>query len=76
MSKSDTDVLHRVQQYRKIVLVYEALDKEIDALIMRYGGGTEHMPPEALARYRELAHRRDDVQNDMRVFEQELEIGD
>jgi hypothetical protein len=74
MSDDQRDALHRVQEYRKIVLLYEALDKQIDDLIMTYGGVMEKMPPEALTRYRELARQRDDMQNDMRALEQELQI--
>jgi hypothetical protein len=74
MPDEERDALHQVQKYRKVVLLYEALDKQIDDLIMTYGGFMEKMPPEALARYRELARRRDDVQNEMRALELELQI--
>ncbi len=76
MGEQDKDMLHQVQQYRKLVLLYEALDKEIDQLIMKHGGASQKMPSEALARYRELAHKRDNVQNEMRQLEQLLDIGD
>ncbi|MDX2137083.1 MAG: hypothetical protein SF123_03235 [Chloroflexota bacterium] len=70
---SDTNhTLHEVQQYRKLVLIYEAVDAEIDKLIMTYGGHSEAMPPADLERYRDLAHKRDDVQNEMRALEQKL----
>ena len=62
----------KVQQYRKLVLQYEELNKQIDELIMSYGGATENMPPEALERYRELARQRADVHNEIRFLEQEL----
>jgi hypothetical protein len=68
------NVLQLVQRYQELVLVYEALDQEIDNLIMSYGGSSEKMPPEERARYRHLAHRRDDVQNEMRELEVELRI--
>ena len=45
----------RVQEYQRLVLEYEALDEEIDALIAQHHGATEHMPDEAYQRYRELA---------------------
>ena len=76
MAEYNRDAIHKVQQYRKLVLVYEALDEEIDQLIMANGGHTDKMVPEAIARYRDLARRRDDVQNDMRALEQELQIDD
>ena len=67
--------LRDVQEYRKLVLLYEALDAEIDKLIMAHGGRSEDMPPDDLNRYRELARKRDEVQNDIRVMEQELMNG-
>ena len=76
MAEHNRDAIHKVQQYRKLVLVYEALDEEIDQLIMTNGGHTEDMSPDVMDRYRSLARRRDDVQNDMRALEQELQIDD
>ncbi len=76
MAEYNRDAIHKVQQYRKLVLVYEALDEEIDQLIMANGGHTDKMSPDAIARYRDLARRRDEVQNDMRALEQELQIDD
>jgi hypothetical protein len=72
VSDNERDMKDSVETYRLKVLQYEALDEEIDGLIMQYGGQAENMPPEALARYRELARQRDDVQNEMRVLEQML----
>jgi hypothetical protein len=76
MSESDREMLHRVQQYRKTVLVYEALNAQIDALLAAYRGDLSQMPPEERQRYRELAQKRDEVLNDMRGLEQELHIDD
>jgi hypothetical protein len=76
VAEYNRDAIHKVQQYRKLVLVYEALDEEIDQLIMANGGHTEDMAPDMMDRYRNLARRRDDVQNDMRALEQELQIDD
>jgi hypothetical protein len=70
------NALQLVQRYQELVLVYEALDREIDNLIMSFGGASEKMPPEEFARYRHLARRRDDVQNEMRELEVELRIDD
>ena len=64
--------LREVQAYRKLVLLYEALDAEIDKLIMTHGGRSEDMPEADLAHYRELARQRDEVQNEMREMEQRL----
>lgn len=70
------DDLAQVQRYREIVLRYEALDELIDALIMRYGGSTEKMPPEDFARYRQLAAERDDVFSEMRELGELLHLDD
>ena len=74
MAENDKDALRRVQEYRKYVLLYEALDKQIDDLIMAHGGGTENMPREALINYKNLARRRDEIENEMRTLEQELKL--
>ena len=74
MPDETSNPLALVQKYQELVLVYEALDKEIDALIMAHGGSSEKMPPEDLARYRDLARRRDDIQGEMHELEMELNI--
>jgi hypothetical protein len=74
MADEGRSVIHQVQAYRKLVLLYEALDQEIDELIMSYGGVPEKMSPADLQRYRDLARRRDEVQNEMRVMEQQLQL--
>lgn len=71
---SDDNPLAQVQAYRKLVLLYEALDKEIDDLLMSHGGHTENMTSSDLERYRELAEKRSDVQNQMYILEQLLSI--
>lgn len=72
MADDGRDMREAVETYRRKVLQYEALDEEIDTLIMQYGGQPDKMPPEALERYRTLARQRDEVQNEMRVLEQML----
>ncbi len=72
MAQDENSTLHQVQNYRKLVLIYEALQKEINALIMGSGGNSEHMSVEDRTRYRELANRRDEVQNEIRYLEQRL----
>lgn len=72
MTENGSDVLHQVQNYRKIVLLYEAVDEEIDKLIMKHGGTSDKMPQEDLERYRTLARQRDELQNEMRMLEQRL----
>ena len=72
MGENDSDLLQQVQYYRKVVLMYEALDEEIDALIMAHGGTSDQMPWEDLRRYRDLARQRDELLNEMRTLEQQL----
>ena len=72
MEDSGGDVREQVEAYQRVVLEYERLHKEIDALIMRYDGATENMPAEDIHHYRDLAERRDEAYNQMRVFEQNL----
>ncbi len=72
MAEDDRDALHQVQNYRKIVLLYEAVQEEINALITASGGNTEKMPDMDRTKYRELADRRDELQNEIRYLEQQL----
>lgn len=67
-----TEDIERVQRYKQLVLEYEALDEEIDALLAQHGGATEKMPDEAYQRYRELAIHRDYVYNQMKRLEREI----
>ena len=64
--------VERVQVYQRLVLEYEALDEQIDALIAQHHGSTESMPDEAYQRYRELANHRDYVYNQMKRLEREI----
>jgi len=66
------DTQQRVQLYRQTVEEYERLDKEIDALIMKYDGASKNMPDDVLANYREMARRRGELRNEMRFLEQQL----
>ncbi len=72
MADNGRDMRREVAAYQKLVLEYEALDEEIDTLIMEYGGASEKMTPEALRKYRRLARRRDEIFSEMRVMEQDL----
>ena len=74
MSEEDRNALHQVQEYRKIVLLYEALDERIDNFLMAHGGHTDKMSAFDLAEYRKLARQRDDLLNEMRALEQQLNI--
>jgi len=79
MAKDNSDKqpvdIHLVQRYRQLVLEYEALDEQIDALLVQHNGATEKMSDEDFENYRELAHRRDYVYNQMKALEQ-LVLGD
>ena len=68
----DKNMLARVQNYRKIVLIYEGLNKEIDRLLMENAGGTENMSDDDLVRFHRLARQRDELFNEMRSLEQQL----
>jgi len=72
---SGMDDLEKVQAYQRLVLDYEALDEEVDALLARHGA-TENMSDEIHAQYRELARRRDDVYNQMKALEQQIKLDD
>ncbi len=72
---SDSD-LQDVQAYRDLVLRYEALEQQIDALFAVHRGGTDKMSEEELRRYRALQQQRDELLSEMRVWEQRLSIDD
>ncbi|MCA0453322.1 MAG: hypothetical protein LCI00_05040 [Chloroflexi bacterium] len=74
MPDNTHESLARVQKYQQLVLAYEALDQEIDGLIMAHGGSSEKMPEAELNHYRELARQRDDLQGEMHELEIELNI--
>lgn len=70
----NAEQLKRVQRYRQLVEQYEALDQGIDELIMRHDGGTESMSQADIATYRDLARRRAEAENAMRLLEKQLGI--
>jgi hypothetical protein len=70
---SDID---QVQQYRQLVLEYEALDEEVDGLLARHNGATGKMSDEDYERYRELANHRDYVYNQMKELERQILLDD
>lgn len=72
----DTSDLGRVHHYERLVLEYEALDKEIHALLAIHHGATDKMSTRDLEHYRELARRRDDIHNQMRELEQQILLDD
>lgn len=74
MDDSSKPPYNQIIEYQNLVLSYEALDEEIDNLIMKYGGMSENIPSEEFAHYRKLAHTRDEIYSAMREMEQALEI--
>ena len=72
MGDVSDDSQDKLKRYREIVLQYEQLDEEIDALIMASDGIPDQMSSEDRARYRDLARRRDEIQNEMRWLESQL----
>lgn len=71
MPDNGNDTRTRVDLYRQIVLEYERINAEIAALFAR-GGGSDHLTDADRARYRQLSRRRDELQNEMRLLEQQL----
>ncbi len=67
-----TDPKAQIEFYRQVVLDYERVNAEIDALIMQNHGGTEDMSPADLSTYRNLASQRDDLYNQMKALEELL----
>ena len=66
------DNMVQVAAYQEVVAAYEALDRQIDALIMTYGGASKNMPEDVLTQYREMARRRGELRNEMRILEAAL----
>ena len=75
MNENDKSQLQQVQEYRRLVDRYEALDEKIDSLIMDNDGGTEKMSAADLQQYRDWARQRAEVLNEMRIRERQLNIG-
>lgn len=68
----EDDARAKVETYRRLVLEYEAIHAEINALLDKNRGTPEQMSAEELGRYRALAHQRDALYNDLRVLERQL----
>ena len=74
MLENERDQLALVQKYRQLVEAYEALDSRIDELVTASRGSTEQMSAADLRQYRELARKRTELLNDMRLLEQQLNL--
>ncbi len=62
----------KVEQYKQLVLEYEELDEQIDALLTANDGGTETMSDDDYRRYRELRDHRDEIHSQIKRLEIEL----
>ncbi|MFQ3566526.1 MAG: hypothetical protein SNJ59_05970 [Aggregatilineales bacterium] len=76
MDELEDGAMAAIQRYRDLVLAYEQLDEQIDQFLMASGGTTERMSTDVVARYREMARQRDELLNEMRALENELQIDD
>lgn len=74
MPEPESGQLALVKRYQELVEVYEALDSQIDELVSASRGGADQMSAAELRTYRELARKRSEVLNDMRLLEQKLNL--
>ncbi len=74
MTASDKGQLALVAHYRQLVEAYEALDSKIDELIMATGGKSEDMSAENRRLYRKWARQRNEMLNEMRLLERQLNL--
>ncbi len=74
MTTSDKPQLELVAHYRQLVESYEALDNKIDELIMANGGKSEDMSAQDRRLYRGWARQRNEMLNDMRILERQLNL--
>lgn len=59
----------QAQAYQAVVLAYEQVGSQIHALIQRYGGHSDAIPPDQMNHYRQLAAQRDDLYNQLKTIE-------
>ncbi len=74
MTASDKGQLALVAHYRQLVEAYEALDSKIDELIMANGGKSEDMSAADMRLYRKWARQRNEMLNEMRLLERQLNL--
>ncbi len=74
MTASDKAQLELVAHYRQLVEAYEALDNRIDELIMANGGNSEDMSARDMRLYRQWAAQRNEMLNEMRLLERQLNL--
>lgn len=64
-----SDDPNNVQEYRRLVLEYEALDEQIDALLEANGGHSENMSDAERQQYHALAEQRNALYNQIKMIE-------
>lgn len=74
MPEDKSGQLDLVKQYRGLVEAYEALDSRIDELVNANRAPRDEMSAADLRQYRELARKRSELLNDMRLLEQQLNL--
>lgn len=74
MSAPDKEQMELVAHYRQLVEAYETLDSKIDELIMANGGKSEDMSAEDRRLYRQWARQRNEMLNEMRLLERQLNL--
>ena len=74
MAESEGGDLELVRKYRQLVEDYEAIDHRIDALIMASSGKSEDMSTDDRQQYRDLARKRSEILNEMRLLERQLNL--
>lgn len=74
MPEDKSGQLALVKQYRLLVEAYEALDSRIDELVNANRASRDEMSAADLRQYRELARKRSELLNDMRLLEQQLNL--
>ncbi|MCY3779511.1 MAG: hypothetical protein OXG78_04300 [Chloroflexi bacterium] len=71
---ADGKDMRLIRRYRRLVEDYEAIDSRIDELIMSKQGKSEDMSVKDRRLYREMARRRSEIQNEMRLLERQLNL--
>ncbi|MCY3799923.1 MAG: hypothetical protein OXG23_06935 [Chloroflexi bacterium] len=74
MPNPENGQLALVQRYKELVEAYEALDSQIDELVSASRGRADQMSAADLRTYRQLARKRSELLNDMRLLEQQLNL--
>ena len=72
---TEQDAQEQIGQYRQVVLAYEALQAQIQAML-KGKHGADDLSADELKKYRALARERDALQSEMRYFEQQFSEDD